>query len=585
MDNLMTGTRAARAEKTVWQGVAAIVAFALMILLYKDTFVDWWLLWIEPGSFYAHAAFVPFFVALMIWRNREKLAAARWKPSWTGLLLIIPAMVFLIMGKQAGVTVVKSLSFLGFLLGASLLFLGTARTRILLFPMLFIVAMIPLFPDQLINVIAFPIQLKSTQIATSLLNVLQLPAVREGTMIQMENYKMAVEGACSGFKTLVSLLTFAAAFAYLVEGALWKRWLLFLITGPLSLLINGLRITFIGIVGQLFSAKAAATFHDYSGFIVLLLAFTVLFNLARLLRCESFLGVPLDDEPAKDGKAGEPVAPAAGPPERAGSFTNQTEDNAPAGSEPVWWQEVLTWRPTGYQLRRALPYVLAVNLVMLTTLAVQGRVLVKRPPEFPIATFQVPMTLNANGVTWSANTKDPMVDKLSPSIQDQLKPTRVINRDYTGSDGAQVSLFVTAGNARWTFHDPHNCSLGSAAILNDVGILDVPTSHGTLKVLECRFQDGVKSPEYELMYFYVVKGDVLQRTEQVHKRLVLQTFLGDDGKPSYFLRFTQRTAGTDETRRDQLKRFVAAMWDQISPVMEGQVAAQKEAPPTPAPEH
>src|SRR5262249_33822933 len=161
-----------------------------------------------------------------------------------------------------------------------------------------------------------------TQIATLLLNLLTLHAAREGTMIQMDSYKMAVEGACSGFKTLISLLTFSAAFAYLVEGAVWKRWALFLLTAPLRLLINALRITFIGIVGELISTKAAQTFHDWSGFIVLILAFTILFNLARLLNCESFLGIPLEDEDPKKKTDAEAVP---------------TED-APAGPEMPWWE-------------------------------------------------------------------------------------------------------------------------------------------------------------------------------------------------------------------------------------------------------
>ena len=69
-------------------------------------------------------------------------------------------------------------------------------------------------------------------------------------LIKMDTYSMAVELPCSGFKTLVSLMTFTAAFSYLVEGDRWKRWTLFITTIPLSLFINALRISFVGIVGE-----------------------------------------------------------------------------------------------------------------------------------------------------------------------------------------------------------------------------------------------------------------------------------------------------------------------------------------------
>lgn len=556
-----------RYDRLILYSVPFLTALALIVILYAPMFFNWWGIWVEPGSFYAHAVFVPFFVGVMMWRNREKFATSRWKPTWLGLVLLLPAMALVAMGLRANVTVLMSLSFVLLMLGSSLLLLGSAKTRILLFPLLFILAMIPIFPDQLINVIAFPIQLKSTEIATAILNLIQLHATRIGTMIQMDSYKMAVEGQCSGFRTLISLLTFAAAFAYLVEGALWKRWTLFLITPVLSLFINGLRIAFIGIIGELVSTKAALTFHDYSGFIVLIIAFLVLFYTAQILRCDNFLGVPLY-EPKKDG--GEAKKAESAPVEEA-----------PPGQEPAWWQVILAWRPTVSQMRRALPYVAAINLVLLTTLVANARLGQKNQPLPPIGTQQVPSTLTADGVTWQSKTNDRLYDRLTKFIQDQLNPTRVINRDYDGSDASQLQLFVTAGNARYTFHDPHNCSLGSAAQLRDVGVTDIPTKHGTLKVLECHFIPDVKSAPTLMMYFYVVESDILQRTEQVHKRLVMQTFLGDSGKPSYFFRVTQRFPGTDEEKRQQMLRFIAAMWNEVGPVMLGKTPAIEEPKPVP----
>ena len=296
MDMTMDTTRQYRANPILFF-LPFVTAVALIFALYWTTFSWWWGEWTAPGSFYAHALFVPFFVAVMIARNRERLKEVAWRPSWIGAPLIVVSMILLMLAQRGDVTVVKSLSFVLMMLGSSLMLIGKAWTRVLLFPLLFIVMMMPLIPDQLINQIAFPIQMLSAKIATFLLNAVTLHSVQQGTMIQMESYKMAVELPCSGFKTLVSLLTFCAAFAYLVEGAVWKRWTLFLTTIPLSLFINALRITMIGVCGEMVSSKAAATFHDYSGFIVLILAFLFLFNFARVLRCESFLGVPLNDEP------------------------------------------------------------------------------------------------------------------------------------------------------------------------------------------------------------------------------------------------------------------------------------------------
>lgn len=539
-----------------------LAALVLLWLLYGDTFGIWWFLWREPGSFYAHAMFVPVFAGVMIWRNREQLAAARWNPSWAGLGLLVLAMGLLLIGRNSEVRAIPSFSFVVVLLGGALLLIGPAKTRVLLFPLLFILTMIPMLPDQIINVIAFPIQLLSTRMAEGFLNLLGLHAVREGTMLQMEHYRMAVEGACSGFRTLLSLLTFSAAFAYLVEGQLWKRWLLFGVTIPLSLLINGLRITFIGIVGELVSTHAAATFHDYSGFIVLILAFLFLFNFAKLIGCQSFLGVPLQDD---DLDSASDATPA---------------ENAPTGSEPAWWQTLLAWRPTTRQLQRVLPYILALDGTLLLTWGLEGKVFTATIQQPPIATTQVPMQVTADGVTYTAQP-GPLLDKLPKDIQEQLNPMRLINRDYEGSDGARMTLFMTAGNARWTFHDPHYCSLGNDAVLHDVGIITVPTSRGPLQLLECQFQRNGSPERSIMMYCYVVGDQVFQTTDQMHRSILWQTIFGSSGRPSYFLRFTQDVPGTDEEKRQQLIRFIKGVYENIAPVLKGEQPAIAEPPPVP----
>jgi exosortase len=573
MDDMMSSVHTAQERRPAWYALPFLAALIMIWALYWTTFAWWWTEWTMPGSFYAHALFVPFFVGVMVYRNRERLAAARWQPSWIGLVPLVLSMALLMLAQRSEVTTVKSLSFILLLLGTSLLILGTAWTRILLFPLLFIVMMMPLVPDQLINSIAFPIQITSARIATALLNLIPtLHAAREGTMIQMENYKMAVELPCSGFKTLVSLLTFSAAFAYLVEAATWKRWALFLITIPLSLIINALRIALIGLAGELISVKAAATFHDWSGVICLVLAFLFLFSFARLLRCERFLGIPLSDEEEKRDQAKR---------EQQKSGAAEAE---PGPSAPAWWQCALAWRPTDEQIRRVLPSILAMDLVLAGTLAVQASVLKPVPPKPPIATTQVPSKFVSNDVTWMAAPAlmdGGYYDKLPKAIQEELNPIRVIDRDYLGSDGARLHFFMTAGNGRRVFHDPHTCALGSDAMLNDVGIVDIPTQHGIVRVQESRYKKVNNPEESEAMYCYIVEDKVVQRTEQVRNSMIWQTFFGDSGKPSYFFRVVQYAQGSDEAKRQQMINFISGMWDQIGPILKGQAPARAEPPPTP----
>jgi exosortase len=538
-----------------------VAAIGLMIVLYKPAFNWWYEEWMAPGSFYAHAIFVPFFVAGMIWRSRKKLEATPSEPSWVGLFLVVPAMALLLVGKRLDVTVLQSFSFMMMVFAIALLVFGKAKTRILAFPLCFVIMMMPLIPDQLISSIAFPIQLLSAKLATLFLNTLTLHSVQQGTMIKMDNYMMSVELPCSGFKTLVSLMTFTAAFAYLVEGALWKRWTLFFVTIPLSLLINALRIALIGIVGELISMKAAGVFHDYSGFIVLTLAFLFLFNFARILRCDRFLGVPMNAEQQAKDDAEDPDAP----------------------QEPAWWQVVLAWRPMAGQLRQAAPYVIAIDVLLILSQSVTPILAHGLNPQPPIATFQVPTEMSEGGVSW-ASPPSPSRDKLTKEVNEVLSPMRVISRDYGGSDGSHINLFITAGNGRKTFHDPHSCSLGSDAVLEDIGSLTIPVAAGTrpdlrqVTLSEHQFHRNNDTERFEFFMFYVVEGKVVLNPTDARKAIMRQMFYGDAGKPSYFVRITQDSPGTDEEHRQQLIRFASAIWKQSGPVLSGLEKALQDKP-------
>src|SRR5579871_5207901 len=254
------------------------------------------------------------------------------------------------------------------------------------------------------------------------------------------------------------------------------------------------------------------------------MAFTFLFNFARVLKCERFLGIPLNAEEEKREA--------------------QRLEEAPAGDpEPAWWRQILAWRPSVAQLRARLPFILAIDGILLCSLAVKPMVVQKRVADPPIATFQVPKSFVGNGVNYVMPPTLPDIDQLSKEVQEALNPTRIINREYEGSDGSRIQFFLTAGNGRKVFHDPHTCSIGSDAVLSDVGVIDVPTPHGTVRLLESRFKHSGQTIEQEFMFCYFVEGKNVQSTEQVRNKMISQMLFGDAGKPSYFFRCINMAQG------------------------------------------
>ena len=265
---------------------------ALFLILAKSLLVFWHWEYTKPESYYEHALLIPVFVAVMIWHRRDALREAPKKTNFAALSLFVPALMLLIYAQKVQMEAIMSWSFLLAITSGVWFLFGTQFLKAASFPLFFLWLMAPL-PGPVLNDATQGMQSASTLTATAMLKLIGLHPVQMGNVVQMDNYTMNVDVPCSGFKLLLRLLTFAAAFAYLTDTTLFKRWSLFVISIPLSLFINSLRIMLIGVVGECMGASAAHTFHDWSGIFTTVLCMALLFGIAKVLGCRSFAGQPI----------------------------------------------------------------------------------------------------------------------------------------------------------------------------------------------------------------------------------------------------------------------------------------------------
>lgn len=266
-----------------------VIAAALLTSLAFPILHEWYYEYTMPESYYAHAPMIPFISGLMLWYKRKDLAAAGFKPDLLALPFVVFSLGVMILAIDRTFESVEAMGFLAAVTTSVWLVCGFRFLRAAAFPIAFLWLMAPL-PGGVLNDSTLSLQMFSTKFATVILHLLTFEAVRVGNVINMENFSLFVDVPCSGFKLFLSYLTFSAAFAYLVDGSIAKRFLLFFITIPLSLVVNAVRIALIGIVGDIISADAAHVFHDWSGIITLVLGFIVLFSLAKAFGCRKFAG-------------------------------------------------------------------------------------------------------------------------------------------------------------------------------------------------------------------------------------------------------------------------------------------------------
>ncbi|MBI1756180.1 MAG: exosortase/archaeosortase family protein [Fimbriimonas ginsengisoli] len=160
---------------------------------------------------------------------------------------------------------------------------GARWMAALLAPALFLVFMLPLWSGA-IDVYTNPLQLASTKVAYHVLNLSGFsPIMSSPTEIYLDRFTLNVEVPCSGLKLMLALTAFTLFFLMIADLRWWGRLAMIAFIVPLCLFINGLRIALIGMVGNAYGQDAGLSFHDYSGYITLLVCFFILFWVARRL--------------------------------------------------------------------------------------------------------------------------------------------------------------------------------------------------------------------------------------------------------------------------------------------------------------
>jgi len=268
------------ASAAFWQlGVLAVLSLWLFWPTVVHLVGQWWH---DPN--FSHGFFVPLFSAFVVWQERDRLARILPQPSWSGPIVLLAGLGVLIVGRLGAELFLARISLLVVLAGALILFFGWNLFRAVLFPWAFLLLMIPI-PTIVFNQITFPLQLLASQVASTVLPWLGVPVLREGNVINLAAMPLEVAEACSGIRSLMSLLTLAIIYGYLMEKRPWVRWLLALASVPITVVANDVRIIGTGLLVEYWDPKAAeGYFHASWGWIIFVVSLIMLYALHRLVR-------------------------------------------------------------------------------------------------------------------------------------------------------------------------------------------------------------------------------------------------------------------------------------------------------------
>ncbi|MBI5836655.1 MAG: exosortase/archaeosortase family protein [Candidatus Eisenbacteria bacterium] len=296
MSTIDTGRPAAPGARAMlpW----ALLVAATLAFIYAPVLADLWSDWSHDDN-YSHGFLVPPVTAYLLWSRRADLAKAPLRVDLRALLLVIPALALLLLGT-AGAEYFLQRTSLVMLLGGLLWFgCGAEWARLCVFPVAFLQFAVPI-PYVVYYSLSFPLQQLAAKLATAGLSAIQIPAVRIGNTIELPTGFLEVAEACSGLRSLVSLLALGALWGRFGQERAWKRWFVFLSTVPIAIAGNALRVFATGLGVYLGGQKwAEGAIHESMGLLVFAFAMVALALVSATLRGGIKLHIPPPPPPSE----------------------------------------------------------------------------------------------------------------------------------------------------------------------------------------------------------------------------------------------------------------------------------------------
>jgi exosortase len=237
--------------------------------------------WQDPN--YSHGWLVPLFSGYVVWREREALGRLILRPAKLGMVVMLGAVALLAFGTLAVELFTSRVSLVFLLAGMVLLLAGWQTLRFLAFPLGFLLLAIPI-PAIIQNHLVLPLQFVASSLAARVLEALGVVVFREGNLLHLANTTLEVAEACSGIRSLTSLIALAIVYNYLVRSRRWAQAALLALTLPIAVAGNALRVVGTGLASHTLGAEFAdGFFHTFSGLFLFVTAFGL------LLACHSLL--------------------------------------------------------------------------------------------------------------------------------------------------------------------------------------------------------------------------------------------------------------------------------------------------------
>lgn len=282
MNNLSVGNKSVKKDscyETQNQWLLAIVII-LLLMLYMPTLLWLWGRWTMSVWQNGHGILVLALVIYLIWRELQKLIYLPSSSNSWGFIILIPSLLLYMLDTGINTQLLSSIAMFTSLIGLSMLFLGTEKTKAILFPLLTMLLTLPI-PLVFTEAIHLMLRHIATKSVAFILSQIGIPVFTSGTLLEIEGGTLMVADACSGFATLYAAITIAILTAYFCTSTK-RRIILLLIAAPLAIGVNIIRVLVLALLVNYYGLNILATSaHELSGLLTFMVALPILFIIGK----------------------------------------------------------------------------------------------------------------------------------------------------------------------------------------------------------------------------------------------------------------------------------------------------------------
>lgn len=240
-------------------------------------------MWFAPESAISQGPLIPLlagYILLSRWEDVKKIPV---KGSWVPLLFLVPLLYITYVASRTQMMFVLSFAFVA-VAGLTVWMVTGFRMALAAAPsILFLLFGLPVW-QMVIDKFTQPMQVVSTEVSYAMLKGMGYEIYRpDSTTVMLDRFQFVVGAPCSGLKTTIALLAFVTLFILIGRLRWWANAMLAAFIIPFAILINALRIAMIGWVGNTWGGEAGMKFHDYSGYLALVVCFVTLRSVCRAL--------------------------------------------------------------------------------------------------------------------------------------------------------------------------------------------------------------------------------------------------------------------------------------------------------------